>query len=425
MTFSSDESVDNVTLPKTRLHVDQSVRDLVFGSCYRTLVQLGDLCRYRSSAPLEGPPKWFHAIGYYDLARAIFPSSGYALNQLAVIGLQDGNLHRTVYFVYRALSAKEPHPQATVNLNKAFNKISATKDYDQLIRSSADKKNPVSDALARWHLRLVEKCARGKAFVEHDELEREVINHLQLEFKNEQQSNILRRVSLINIAAGQYAEQWFFSESAKTLDENASDLAVEELKERQDESMQSYIYFLCLNMKVFLTILQTFNGEVQKFKAAASPAGLNLSSLDLSTSFQKVLPELRLYSAWLVKNVSIMTNSIQVEKMDSLQKDFWVLMARCLSSVAETFPVEDLPELIYMLEEDADTVAFEPLDCEETREIWYTNGKLRREWFTIPESLRNVKQEMLSRVRQFLKMGLELAVKEVSLQNADERLYRC
>ena len=390
-----DES--NVNLePKevSSQQVPRSTQTKALESCYQALVQLGDLSRYRATEISDRYPDWSHATGYYDLAQSVLPSSGLAHNQLAVVALAENNLFRAMYFLFRSLATQEPPQQTEWNLKKAFTIVSQFHGKGKLIRDGATRESGPSSALKGWHLLLVWKCYKGEPFGEHDELETEVISHLVAELNSQGQSKTLRRLVLVNIAAG-YCGQVTFTAT------------------QSQEARQSYVYFLCLNIRTSLALLRVLEGEANKMKSSTD-GEVNLETYELSTTLEKALPEIRLYSSWLLKNDLIMANSTVYPVVNALQSRYWTQMASCLSLVAEVFPAQYLPELDYLLEEDADTIAFGPLDCEETREIWYVDGKLKPEWFTIPEALRSKRQEMLSRVRQFLKVGIMLTFKEVS-----------
>lgn len=66
---------------------------------------------------------WAPATGYYDLAKRLVPESGSPHNQLAVISMNDGSNLSATYHLYRAVSVKEPFPEAGNNLGLGFQKI--------------------------------------------------------------------------------------------------------------------------------------------------------------------------------------------------------------------------------------------------------------------------------------------------------------
>jgi hypothetical protein len=172
------------------------LRKRILASCHATLIRLGDLSRYRETELVHKDRNWGPAIGYYDLASTINPSSGTSHNQLAIIALADGNHLRATYHLYRALSALEPHPSSKGNLDLEFKKI-----------LNKQNKIPLEDAgipgraLIPWFVCLHAKCYKGADFAEHDELENEVMSQLAVGLKERPLEATLQKFILINMAA--------------------------------------------------------------------------------------------------------------------------------------------------------------------------------------------------------------------------------
>ncbi|MCL7051553.1 hypothetical protein MKW94_021087 [Papaver nudicaule] len=100
-------------------------------SCHRSLVYLGDLARYRE---LYGNPdaqgrKWSTAARHYLNASLIWPDSGNAQNQLAVLATYIGDEFLALYHCARSLAVKEPFPDAWDNLILLFEKNRSTTSY--------------------------------------------------------------------------------------------------------------------------------------------------------------------------------------------------------------------------------------------------------------------------------------------------------
>jgi hypothetical protein len=176
-------------------------------SCHQTLIQLGDLSRYRETELADGKErKWGPAIGYYTLASEIHPDSGISHNQQAVIAREEGNHFRMVYHLYRSLASKEGHPLAKQNLELEFKKILLAWEKGDLISNRATRdSNGAARALIAWFVRLHSKCYKGEDFPEHDELENEVLSQLTIELKERSLEGFLQKIILINLAAEYYA----------------------------------------------------------------------------------------------------------------------------------------------------------------------------------------------------------------------------
>jgi hypothetical protein len=171
-------------------------------SCHQTLIQLGDLSRYRETELVEKDRNWGPAKGYYDLAAEIYPVSGQSHNQLAVIAREDGDHFRSTYHLYRSLASKQPHPLAKQNLELEFKKILSAWSKGELINNhkSLDG-NGAGRALVAWFMILHSKCYKGQEFAQHDELENEVLSQLAVELKERSLDSTLLKTVLINLAA--------------------------------------------------------------------------------------------------------------------------------------------------------------------------------------------------------------------------------
>jgi len=186
--------------------VSKELRQKIFESCHQTLIRLGDLSRYRETELVKKERNWGPAIGYYDLAGAIRPTSGTSHNQLAVIAIADGNHLRSTYHLYRALAVEEPHPTARSNLEIGFKKIIVAHEKDELINHSPSKDASESGkALVGWFMLLHAQCYKGVDFLGHDELENEVLSQLAIDLKERSLESILQKIILLNIAAEYFA----------------------------------------------------------------------------------------------------------------------------------------------------------------------------------------------------------------------------
>lgn len=214
---------DDASRASNRQQIASSLKNQLLQSCYQTLIQLGDLSRYRETELGDDKErKWGPAIGYYNLAADIYPDSGHSHNQLAVIAREDGNHFRAVYHIYRSLSSKHPYPQAQGNLELEFKRIVAAWDKGELINNhrAADAAN-TARALIAWFVRLHSKCYKGEDFKEHDELEGEVLSQLAVELKERSLEGITQKIVLINLAAEYFSTMQL---SGTLLDDKTHDL---------------------------------------------------------------------------------------------------------------------------------------------------------------------------------------------------------
>ena len=181
-------------------------KQFIVRSCFKSLVHLGDLCRYREIEINKGQRNWGPAIGYYSLANEVLPESGIAHNQLAVVALADGNHLRAIYYLFRSLATKNPHPSAQSNLELEFKKVITAWDKGELIVKRPQGENrPSGRSLIAWFVRLHSKCYKGQDFPEHAELMQEILSQLDLEITDHSLNGKLQMLVLINIASEYFA----------------------------------------------------------------------------------------------------------------------------------------------------------------------------------------------------------------------------
>ena len=168
-------------------------------SCHRSLVQLGDLSRWRETELVTKDRNWGPAIGYYDLARTIYPNSGASHNQLAVISLADSNHLRAIYHLYRALAVEEPHPSAKGNLEIEFKKVQETQIQNNDI--NGHQVQEAAEALVICFMHLHAGCYKGDDIPGYEGNESELMRHLAVDLKERSLEGIFPKLTLINIAA--------------------------------------------------------------------------------------------------------------------------------------------------------------------------------------------------------------------------------
>jgi hypothetical protein len=179
----------------------------------RALLILGDLSRWRAS-DLDGQkPNRGAALGYYHLANDIYPPSGIAWNQLALVELESENINylQVVYYLYRGLCATEvrsgPKVNLTQNLESIFGKIARIMDKKQLFPLMMRIGNGVAGALMSWFLWLQTMCFKGEDCPKFKELEKEVVAQLTNEIKKGAGNidSLLQKIVLINLAGDYHA----------------------------------------------------------------------------------------------------------------------------------------------------------------------------------------------------------------------------
>ena len=184
--------------------------------------------------------------------------------------------------------------------------------------------------------------------------------------------------------------------------------------------MQSYLFFLRLNVKTMFTLLQVLQPELESLASAEDepkPGNAQLTGLDqISAVARRVLPGLRHYSSWLTSNSAILVSQLQLDTPLCVQvKELWKIYASTLTLLASTFSAPSLPCIDYLLEEDEDALGFKPFENEQAvgRYFLQDTNVMKPKWHSQGVERHHPNVEMAGRIRDFLTDGLRLAIDEV------------
>ncbi|KAM0182310.1 hypothetical protein ACHAPF_001200 [Botrytis cinerea] len=335
------------------IKASRTLEHLLKLSCHFTLLRLGDLSRYRNDLRTK-ERSWDPALGYYSLAEALYPDSGNAHNQMAVIALADGSHLDALYHLLRAVAVKEPHTLARGNLAIEYKKISNSWEKE---RQSRRRPAPVESALVIWFVRLHARFYKGVEFSTQSELENEVLGQLVSALKEHSFEETLNKLVMINMAANYLATQ--------RLTEAEGGVT--------DDLKKSFYFLLGFNLQVFCVLLQALISELAD--AAEAENLESLTATDSSgDSFEKlspvairVLPTIRQYFAWIISQRLLLVglgDGVDRESTGPLIghiQRMWKTAADALSALVSFFPVASLPCLSYLLPEDEQTLGFKPL----------------------------------------------------------------
>ena len=194
-----------LSLPSSgeNVRISDELQSLLMKTCHQTLIQLGDLSRWRETQLKSQNKNWEPAKGYYDLASRINPSSGASNNQLAVMALQDKNHLESVYLLYLTLVAEEPFPSAEGNLKTGFRKIEARLSETEVPQVAQSAVENLVVLFVRLHVYFFKACD----LPDLDELENDTLKEMEINMKNLSTDTTLSKMVLINIAAVYFAEQ--------------------------------------------------------------------------------------------------------------------------------------------------------------------------------------------------------------------------
>ena len=208
---------------ESTVKVSESMRRAILLSCHRNLVYLGDLSRYREEGLAGKECNWGPAIGYYDLAGAIYPASGASHHQLAVVAQHGGSHLRATYHLYRALAVEEPDPRAQDNLELELRKIELAQSKGKLLAGGSNAEGQASGpVIVGLFMLLHSRLYKGTEIAGHDELENEALTQLAIGLKERSMEGVLNKLVLINIAAQYFAGVRFQSKSISILHRSSS-----------------------------------------------------------------------------------------------------------------------------------------------------------------------------------------------------------
>ena len=174
--------------------------------------------------------------------------------------------------------------------------------------------------------------------------------------------------------------------------------------------MRTYFMYLRLNVKTFFVLLQVLQPELERLSEADDVTKNGDRAAQLSDKItavaRRTLPGLRLYSTWFSRCWQVLNANIADTLTTVDVQELWKAYAATLTLLASSFPVDQLPEEDYMLEEDTDTIGFQPLVSPNTMKVWYNGGNMKQKWTDLERNHPNV--EMLMRVKDLLIDGLLL-----------------
>lgn len=367
-------------------------------------MQLGDLSRYRETELQTKERDWGPAKGYYQLAITLNPHSGVAYHQLAVIALTDQDHLRAVYYLYRAIAVQTPAPQAPGNLELEFKKIRTRASQGKPISSTdTEEDNHLSDHFVIYHSR----CAEN-GFVSSDDQQNEIFRRLADDLREKPFDTKVRKFCLINIAAEHATAKKVpgtflpFSLWKPVLILNPVGMSL----------LSTYQVFQQLNIGTFFLLMKLMLDELQRL---AKGPGLgttgNEESVPVTPVTRRILSHLRLYSSWLLSKVEyLLANALLKIQM----REFWLVYAEALSLLVSTYPIIDIPEIPYLLDEDLDTLGFSAFsEFVGEKRFYDVQGQAKPAHDEGRFGPRSPENEMLYRIKCLIKDGIFLCRRKV------------
>ena len=386
-------------------------RSAALTSCFNALIHLGDLSRWREQARPEGDANYSPAVGFYDLASALRPTSGRPHHQLAVIaasGSKPEDDLRVVYHFYLSLIAAEPHPKAEENLDQQFQKMMSrlTPQPPRSARRQQEDQATVTDLIA-WHMQLHAMCRMNPNFEDYAAREKEILGYLRLNVIEVPMAGVLKKLVMVNLAAEWVAKSKI--DSKPPANGLLPALTVVENPQCPVNVHLARFYFLKFNVRVMGALLGLLHSQLndvekgqQVLRSMPKPAEDKITPV-----MRKLLPSLVNYSSWLVMNAelfpSITGDGPFFDTFGTDVEEFWLVYAMALTRIMRNFEVKDLPDIDYLLDEDEETIGFKPFQDLRLRDRYVYNGTRKLSGSSTARF--HPMKEMLGRLRRLVKDG--------------------
>ncbi|KAI1854791.1 hypothetical protein JX266_000909 [Neoarthrinium moseri] len=337
--------IQSPQIPQQEQAPPAALRTKLLGSCYLTLVRLGDLARYRCQASDKPPKASFEiALTYYGLAHELDPDDGASHHQTAVLYQPSANHLEIIYYFLRSISVAKPHKLGAGNLERAYKSL-----LDNQPGSRSNAKNAAArdafEPLTTWLLKLHAHYYQGAQFSAREELEKEVLHRWQVCLKTEGSEEFALKMLLLNIAA--------------------CDVAFDKVKDISTwtiEGSRSCNHLLVFKVRVAVVLFRTVKSvlEDEAAKFAGDEQQSDMSTNELSPTLARLLPLTRIYFAWIYASRAYL-----VRFQEWLEPYVWELHGLLADVLTLLLPLaisnEDLVESKYLLPEDRKALGLRPL----------------------------------------------------------------
>ncbi|CAK7272439.1 hypothetical protein SEPCBS57363_005130 [Sporothrix epigloea] len=167
-------------------------------ACYRTVLHMGDIARYRLNASRHKGHNPEVAMTYYALAQDLMPKEGDAHHQMAVVLAEQRRDFDVVYHFLRSWSVQKPFALAPKNLASEFKRLLQPPSNS---RKQGGAPPDAFEMFGSWLVRLHANYFKGEDFSSQSELEREVLHRWDALLKKTEQPQYLQKSVLLSLAA--------------------------------------------------------------------------------------------------------------------------------------------------------------------------------------------------------------------------------
>jgi hypothetical protein len=145
-----------------------------------------------------------------------------------------------------------------------------------------------------------------------------------------------------------------------------TNLCLEEGSGGKDTTIDSFYFYLRFNIRFLSVLLQTIQPELEIDDTGEDLPGESgvprpgQSRERITAVARRILPALRQYSLWLVSREKIILAPLQDKQTTLHAQEMLRVYASVLTKLFHLSPIEELPVVSYLLEEDEATLGFTP-----------------------------------------------------------------
>ncbi|KAG9226609.1 hypothetical protein CCMSSC00406_0006166 [Pleurotus cornucopiae] len=346
----------------------------------KALICLGDIARYRElyndnrnkagarrgrgggPEPSQRPRNYDKAQQCYEKARILTPDIGNASHQLAILSAYQKDIFTSLTHYYRALCVRYPFEAASENFGTVLRRA-----YEQWRRSKREREKKhtrqgSSSVLPKVRVdNFKENIVLLHALwrLEPQRMDAEVPNHSQ-HVADEFMALVAERI----LPPDMISKVIVMSEGALWKHRMVRDTSGG--KQRAPSTSASTI----TEHRIFLHILAVHRvlldvGVVELAEPMQSDASEGDLAQRITAVFRRTLPALRIAGKWLKANYKYVIQNTENERAEeggtTEIQAFWNAYARFFSALSRAFPMERLPAINALLEEDSDMKGFLPL----------------------------------------------------------------
>ncbi|EJD52015.1 hypothetical protein AURDEDRAFT_142836 [Auricularia subglabra TFB-10046 SS5] len=344
----------------------------------KALVSIGDIARYREQwnesggrpragkethdeparrggrggrrEPAPRPRNYARARDCYEQARAMYPESGNASHQLAILASYESETFNSLYHYYRSLCVRKPYTAALENMEKQMSRYLETHLPSYNLSPPEGEEIPPRIQVDNFKESVI------------------ILHSLWRSDQSDKYDLSLFSDAVVRQLESQVAERVLPSELiCKTVVLAIGALWTHRMyrgpKTRESKKRAPLeTLILCHILDVFRVLMQIGISELADTTSTPADTALDIAQ-HITAVLRRMLPSLRICTKWLVTNLDSVSGPqapTGPELSDTAAK-LWDAYTDFASLLIRVFPMETLRPMRGALEEDVDMTGFAPL----------------------------------------------------------------